>query len=397
MTESLRLAFLSSDHPQETARGTGHIIAELGRRFVRTGHEVSVYYPVEDRTPPSPSPWQGVRTVPVRVPSRSHLPFGPNIAYSRSVARQLPLDLDLVVGHNEWGGVWVQRRLRQRRRSSAPRGPIGVQAFHGVALRFLEIGRAGRPPRWRPRLGYYSDRIALRYLEGGAARNATAVLACSRAIAEEVGRLYGVPRERFRVIYNGVEPQSIPTGDERAAARRGLGLGDDVFTIAFIGEDVRRKGLEVAVRTVHALRARGETVVLLNLGNSEPSSDGVQSFGVVDPATKRRLLAAADLFFLPTHYEGLPAVVQEAAALRLPVVTTPDAHVEWGSPGRDFLLLEPNTPEAAVELIRPLIGSPERRRALADGGLRALGGRSYDQQAEEYLAFFRELLSAAPP
>ena len=396
MTESLRLAFLSSDHPRETARGTGHIISELARRFARAGHSVTVYYPVRGGPPPPEEEWAGVRTVPIGLSGSIRLPFGPNVEYGRRVADRLPADLDIVVGHNEWGGARVMRRVRRLRVSGAGRAPLAVQAFHGIALRFLEVGRGARPAHLRPRLGYYADAFALRRLEGGAARRADACLACSGAVAEEVSSLYRVPRQRIRVIYNGVEPQPSATPEERAASRRAIGLDEETVALLFVGEDTQRKGLDVAVRTVGRLRSRGEPVVLLNFGNAWPSSEGVKSFGLVDEATKRELFVASDVFFLPTRYEGLPAVVQEAAALRLPVVTTRAAHVELGSAGQDYLLLEPNTPEAAAELLLPLLGSKERRRALADAGFRTLGDRGYDREAEEYLAFFRELLTGPP-
>lgn len=395
MTETLRLALLSSDHPRETARGVGHVVAELGRRFARTGHEVTVYYPICEAVRPREDVWEGVRVVPIGWSNSARLPFGPNLEYSWRVARRLAFDLDVVVGHNEWGGAFVMRRVRRLRRRGGRRPPVAVQVFHGIALRFLEIGRSARPARVRPQLGYHPDRFVLRRIEGGAARNADACIACSHATGHDVRSLYGVPPERIRVIHNGVEPQPAPTAEERRAARRSLGLDDGTLALSFLGEDTHRKGLDVAVRTIELLRSRGHRVVLLNIGNAWPSSDGVRSFGVVDNPTKRALLVASDVYFLPTRYEGLPASVQEAAALGLPVATTPAAHVEWGRPGRDFLLLDPNTPGAAADLLGPLLGSEERRRTIGDAGLRELGRRDYDQQAQQYLEVFRELLSGS--
>ncbi len=395
MTESLRVAFLSSDHPSVAARGLAHTISRLGRCMVRDGHEVDVYYPVPGTWLPPVDELEGVRAIPVGWTNRAHIPFGPDLAFSRHVARGLPGDRDVVVAHNETGGAPLMRRVRRARHGRSSRGPIAVQTFHGVALRFLEVGRSRRPRGIRPQLGYYPDWLALRTLEGGAARAADGCIACSKAVAAEVRSLYEVPAERVHVIYNGVEPQPAPTLEERAAARRSIGLEDGTTALAFVGEDTYRKGLDVAVRTVELLRSRGRRATLVNLGNGLPSSDFVLSFGVVDDTVKRRLLVASDLFFLPTRYEGLPAVVQEAAALRLPVVTTPAANVEWGEPGRDFVLFEPNTPEAAVEALLPLLDSEDSRRALGERGFHELGSRGYEEQAREYLDLFRDLISRA--
>ncbi len=392
MTETLRLAFLSSYHPRESARGAGHTIAEVGRRMARAGHDVDVYYPVRAGSVPPVDLTDGMRAIPIAGATAIPFPFGPDLAYSWRVGRLLPGDRDVIVAHNEIGGAFVLRDARRTRRQRSAREPVAIQTFHGIALRFLQISRPRRPGGWRPQLGYVPDWFAVRTLEGRAARNADACVVCSRAIGEEVRDLYGIAPQRIRVIYNGVEPQPDPTAAERNEARRALGLDAGTRALCFIGEDTHRKGLDVAEATVRRLRALGEEVVLFNLGNPAPSSDGVRSLGIVDGATKRRALVASDLFFLPTRYEGLPAVVQEAAALHLPVATTRAANIEWGTPGQDFVLIEPNTPEAAAEAIRPLLGAPDRRRALAENGFRELGSRDYDQQAAEYLALFRELL-----
>jgi glycosyltransferase involved in cell wall biosynthesis len=393
VTETLRLTFVSSSHPSESARGLAHTVSELGRRMAREGHDVEVYYPVRgDRLPPK-DVTDGIRSVPVGCTGSVRLPFGPNLEFSWRVARALSAERDVVVGHNENGGVFVMRRARQLRRARSARGPVAVQAFHGIGLRFLQIGRSRRPNRLLPRLGYFSDWAALRALEGGAARRADVCVTCSAAIGKEVRALYRVPPRRIRVIYNGVEAQPTPTPSEREEARRSLGLEDDTVALSFVGEDTHRKGLDVASAAVRLLRERGRHVVLLNIGNPVPSSEGVRSFGVVDAPTKRRVLVASDVFLLPTRYEGLPAVVQEAAALHLPVVTTLAANVEWGEPGRDFVRVEPNTPAATAAALEPLLASPEHRRAIGEAGYRELGSRGYDEPAREYLSLFREMLS----
>ena len=393
MTESLRVAVVSPHHPSETSWGLTHTLSELCRRWVRRGHEVEVYYPVRARSPPPSDVWEGVRAVPIAWSRAGRLPFGPDYEFSWRVARALPRERDVVLAHNENGGLFVMRRARRLRRLNSGRAPIAVLAFHGLGIRFLQMGRARRPDRLRPQVGYFSDWAALRALEGGGARNADAIVACSAAIGSEVETIYGVPHERIHVIYNGVDPQPLPTPEERAEARRSLDLPDDLAVVVLLGQDTHRKGLDVATGAVRLLRQRGRSVVLLNIGNTEPSSEGVRSFGVVDAATKRRLMVASDVFLLPTRYEGLPASVQEAAALRLPVVTTAAAHVEWGTPGRDFLLIEPNTPTAAAEALGPLLDSAERRREVAERGLRELGTRSYDVQTDQYISLFRALLA----
>ncbi len=393
MAESLRIAVVSPHHPSESAWGLTHTLSAICRQMVGAGNFVRVYYPVRGYDPPAPHDWEGVAVTPVGWARWRHLPFGPDLEFSRHTAGRLEPGIDVVLAHNENGGAPVIHRARRLRRRTGRSGPVAVHAFHGVALKFLQLGRSRRPDRLRPRLGYYSDWLALRYLEGGGARRADACVVCSAAIGRELRALYGIPESRIHVIYNGVEPEATPTPEERSEARRSLGLVDGTAALAFMGQDTYRKGLDVATGAVQRLNQRGQPTVLLNIGNSVPSDGPVRSFGVVDPATKRRLLVASDAFVLPTRYEGLPAVVQEAAALHVPVVTTAAANVEWGTPGRDFVLVAPNTAEATADAIAPLLVSEERRRTIAENGFRELGSRRYDQQTGEYLALFRSLLA----
>jgi len=394
MAETLRLTFVSPHHPSESAWGLTHTLSAICRRMVEKGHDVEVYYPVKSASVPPTDSWEGVRAVPVGCFRAGRLPFGPDLEFSWRVARRIRVDRDVVMVHNENGGSFVMRRTRALRRAGRP-SPVAVAAFHGLGMRFLQTGRERRPDRLRPRLGYFSDWAALRLLEGGGARNADVCVACSAAIGRELTSVYGVPARRIRVIYNGVEPQPAPTPEEREAARRALGIGEGTLALSFMGQDTHRKGLDVATGAVRLLTQRGLKVVLLNIGNDVPSTETMRSFGVVDGPTKRRILVASDVFFLPTRYEGLPAVVQEAAALHRAVATTAAANVEWGTPGKDFVLIEPNTAEAAADALRPLLESEENRQAVAEGGFRELGSRRYDQQTREYLDLFRELLSGA--
>ena len=104
------------------------------------------------------------------------------------------------------------------------------------------------------------------------------------------------------------------------------------------------------------------------------------------PARLRRLgyrtdipaiLAAADIFVLPSHFEGLPMSVIEAMLTGLPVVATairgPREQVVDGVTG---LLVPPATvaPLAAALALRRLAADPAERAAMGEAGrLRAFG------------------------
>ncbi|MEV0968115.1 glycosyltransferase [Microtetraspora glauca] len=83
----------------------------------------------------------------------------------------------------------------------------------------------------------------------------------------------------------------------------------------------------------------------------------------------RRLVAAADLLVLSSHYEGLPVVVMEALAAGVPVVSTrvggvPDLIIS----GRNGILTEPGSPDALARAVVQAM-EPQTHRELRAGAL----------------------------
>jgi len=141
----------------------------------------------------------------------------------------------------------------------------------------------------------------------------------------------GVPAEKLKVIRNGI---CVPAPSrDRAGLRAQLGLPSTakiILTVAGLNEQKGHRYLVEAMPTVlqHEPDAR---FVWVGEGPLEAElRQQIQAIGI-DPAHVlfagyRRdvpeLLGAADLFVLPSLFEGLPLVVLEAMALGIPVVAT---------------------------------------------------------------------------
>jgi UDP-glucose:(heptosyl)LPS alpha-1,3-glucosyltransferase len=156
------------------------------------------------------------------------------------------------------------------------------------------------------------------------------VLAVSRRVADEVSRDYGVPPDRVRIIYNGVDlarfhPARRP--DEGVRVRRALGVGEARVCMA-IGTGFERKGFDRLLATwrTHA----PERTALVLVGDDErlgryrrEASDDVFAgrVHVLGPRPDvEALLGAADVVCLPSRQEAFGNVVLEAAAAGVPVV-----------------------------------------------------------------------------
>jgi glycosyltransferase involved in cell wall biosynthesis len=97
--------------------------------------------------------------------------------------------------------------------------------------------------------------------------------------------------------------------------------------------------------------------------------------GWLEPAARDELLAAADVFVLPSTSEGLPMAMLEAMSWGLAIVATAVGGVpDVATDGEDAIVVAPGEPELLAAGIVALAADPERRRRL---------GRAARARAEE--------------
>lgn len=236
------------------------------------------------------------------------------------------------------------------------------------------------------------------------------IIAISQMCADDYRRRHGVPKERVRVVYHGVETDRY-TPDRaaalRPAARRKLQLRDDQLAVLFVGHDYRRKGLATAAGAIERLAAGGTDARLLVVGGNHRGQQlprrplqaglllpvGAQS----DPLP---YYAAADVFVLPSYYDPFGLVVLEAAACGLPVITTRSTGAsELLRDGREGYLLDDPGDAATLARRLTLLTDPQRRAAMGAAARRTAAMFTVDRNYRETLAVYVETIERreAPP
>jgi glycosyltransferase involved in cell wall biosynthesis len=158
--------------------------------------------------------------------------------------------------------------------------------------------------------------------------------------------------------------------------RRELGFGPGPVIVA-VSRLHRQKGLVYLIRAAALVQALQPEVQFVVVGGG-PLREALEkearrwdlgaAFRVLgERPDAREILAAGDIFVLPSLWEGLPYVLVEAADLGKPIVATAiDGVTEVIQDGRTGLLVRPADPESLAEALG---------RLLLDKGLAARLGR----------------------
>jgi glycosyltransferase involved in cell wall biosynthesis len=196
-------------------------------------------------------------------------------------------------------------------------------------------------------------------------------------VADYFVRTLGVPKRRVAVVPNGVDLDAFDY--DARNARNDIGIDQDAPVVGTIGRLEPEKNQMTLLEVFRDLRASHPKTRLIIVGNgsmAEPLRAHAQKLGVADGThflgyrrDVARLLAAMDVFVLPSIREGLPISLIEAMAARRPVVASSIGSVnDLVTDGQNGFVAPPDRPAAFTDAIRKLLDAPDLRRRLADAG-----------------------------
>lgn len=203
-------------------------------------------------------------------------------------------------------------------------------------------------------------------------RQAAAVITPSVYLKNMVAG-WGVDPSKITVVYNAVELPANEPPDRRP---------DAPFTLITVCRLTPWKGVEALIRYTAArpgvhLRVVGDGPLrgaLEALTQSTGAAGRVHFYGNVDKVQVYKALQESDLFVLNSTYEGLPHVVLEAMACRIPVLCNDIGGCsEVVRHGETGILLPSGAPSGALEsAIDALVANPIQRRQVVANAYQAL-------------------------
>lgn len=223
-----------------------------------------------------------------------------------------------------------------------------------------------------------------------------------------------VPEETTRLIYgSGIDVEEIrgrvssPKRLDELRAELNL-HGKTVVTM--VSRLMKVKGVEELTRAAAIIRKKFPDTVFLLVGPLVDSGPLSLSRSVIEDCddvvwTGPRsdvpdLLAVSDIFTLPSYLrEGIPRVLFEASAFKLPIVTTdmPGCR-ETVREGWNGHIIPPRDVDALVTALLPIIESVELRRRMGENSLQLVKERfELSIVARQYAELYSEALKLEQP
>ncbi|RKE18236.1 glycosyltransferase family 4 protein [Streptomyces sp. TLI_171] len=192
-------------------------------------------------------------------------------------------------------------------------------------------------------------------------------------VADAMAGRLRVPRRRIDVVPRGRDPQLLGsvTPQRRAQVRAALGLAEDVPVVLAAARQQYQKGLDVLVSAWPEVVAAHPDAVLLLAGSRGAETDRLEALAAGTANVRFLgprddvfdLMAAAEVFAVPSRWEGLGSAAMEAMGVGVPLVCADVPALRETVGSEDYaLLVAPERPrEFAGALVRAL---DERGEAL---------------------------------
>jgi len=374
--------------------------ARLMRHFDRASVEVHVACTTEDTADPDVSASRHLRAIPdVRILATR---FGPSLDGVRDWSRATRmLGMAIMPMSMLSLATYIRRhKIQVIHGTEKPR-----DALYGVVLGKLTGAKS--VVHMHVSYGDWQSRV-VKWALG----QADAVVGVSRFTADSIIRA-GYPRQRIYAVHNGLDVRDWdPTLDGRSV-RRELGIPVDAPLLGIFARLFTWKGHSALLDALAVVRSAVPDVRLIIVGEDDSRAHPgggsyrselearVRGLGLRDNVIFTgfrtdipRLMAALDVFTLPSWEEPFGMVFIEAMAMKKPVVA-------WASGGalevvvhnETGLLTEPRSTPALADAILTLLRDPDLRRRFGEAGrLRVMETFSPERTCAAMLEVYRATL-----
>jgi glycosyltransferase involved in cell wall biosynthesis len=248
---------------------------------------------------------------------------------------------------------------------------------------------------------YYAERLRRRVALRAAAAVSAQMVAVSMTCARDISRGLGIRRSRIRMIPNGVRF----TPPKRVTLREELHLGRDDRLVVAVGNLYPVKGHVNLIDALGLIASRHPTLHIAISGRGALADSLMARARAYDLQHRVHLLglrsdvsavlAAADIFALPSLSEGMPLALLEAMFARCPIVASDVGDVSVAlDNGHAGVLVSPGDPLSLAEAIDRLLVNPAEAHSLGERAMRrACSEYDLSRMVDRYVDVYESALA----
>ena len=211
------------------------------------------------------------------------------------------------------------------------------------------------------------------------------ILCLSQTMKRNLHQSFPVPEKKLRIVNLAIDLERFnPNLVDGQAQRTEWGIPEDAFLVGLVGRLDPMKGQDLLVKALAQVRKQIPEVYGVMIGNESPGLDGAyiqelqESIRQLDMEDRIRifpakadvppLMAALDLFVMPSWSEAFGLVALEAMAMGVPAILSRGGSAEEIAVASGAELVRPKD---AFDLARKIIflhNSPKIREQMATDG-----------------------------
>ena len=221
-------------------------------------------------------------------------------------------------------------------------------------------------------------------------KNLIQPVALSETVKESISNLYDMDSESIHTVYNGIDLAKCEVKESYA-------LGDPI-KIIHIGRFFEQKNHKGLLEVFSKIKKKYPNAVLQLVGDGELKSsmelyadelgikDSVEFMGA--KANVHEFLSDADIFMLPSIYEGVPITLIEAMGSGMPIVATAVGGVPDMLSHNESAMLTKVDVDSVYEACIELLENDEKRLKLGKSALTQSHRFSAKYMAEKYCEIY---------
>lgn len=239
-------------------------------------------------------------------------------------------------------------------------------------------------------------------LEKHGMEKADVVVAVSEFTKSIIVREYGIPESKIRVVHNGIDELTMPSGSTMLPRLRQLKHAGYKL-ILFLGRITLQKGPDYFLRVAKRALEKNPNLMFIVSGSGDMEaqmmnlaarlgiSDKVLFTGFVGGAERHEIYRAADLFVMPSVSEPFGITTLEAMKLGVPVLVSKQSGIAEAV--RHALKADFWDIDEMANKILSVVGYPGLSRTLIENAAQEAERLTWIEAAQKVDSIMQDLLS----